>query len=117
VKENVAPNRKPTRMIEAKTLRLCHPTEQISNQTLQLRRTTSIDRQEFSARAEAFQYGSGFFGGRKRRPTRCHEFRTEFFNANLNFNNLDAGLQEGNLGQTSSGGSPRILQMALRFKF
>jgi hypothetical protein len=48
-----------------------------------------------------------------------YEFQTEFFNAfnNLNFNNSDAGLQEGNLGQTNSGGSPRILQMALRFKF
>ena len=61
VKENATPNRKPTRMIEATGLRLGHSTEQFSNQSLQLRQTTSIDRQEFSARTGAFEFEFGSF--------------------------------------------------------
>ena len=50
-----------------------------------------------------------------------YEFRAEFYNVfnNVNFNNPDAGLQDGPgvFGAISSSGDPRILQMALKVKF
>ncbi|MGC1362249.1 MAG: TonB-dependent receptor [Silvibacterium sp.] len=48
-----------------------------------------------------------------------YEFRAEFYNVfnNVNFGNPDAGLQDSNFGQIASAGDPRILQMALKFKF
>ena len=48
-----------------------------------------------------------------------YEFRAEFYNAfnNVNFGAPDAGLQDSNFGQISSANDPRILQMALKFKF
>ncbi len=49
----------------------------------------------------------------------AYEFRAEFYNAfnNVNFGDPDAGLQDSNFGQISSAGDPRILQMAMKFKF
>jgi Carboxypeptidase regulatory-like domain/TonB-dependent Receptor Plug Domain len=48
-----------------------------------------------------------------------YEFRAEFYNVfnNVNFGSPDAGLEDSNFGQISSAGDPRILQMALKFKF
>jgi hypothetical protein len=50
-----------------------------------------------------------------------YEFRAEFYNAfnNVNFGTPDAGLTDGAgvFGAISSAGDPRILQMALKFKF
>ena len=48
-----------------------------------------------------------------------YEFRAEFYNVfnNVNFGNPDAGLQDSNFGQIASAGDPRILQMALKFRF
>ena len=48
-----------------------------------------------------------------------YEFRAEFYNVfnNVNFGNPDAGLQDSDFGQISSAGDPRILQMALKFRF
>jgi hypothetical protein len=49
----------------------------------------------------------------------AYEFRAEFYNAfnNVNFGNPDAGLLDSDFGRISSAGDPRILQMALKFKF